>query len=96
MSARLIRVIKSALISVLLGALPADAQTSRPKQLPPTITLSSELVTEIALYLQDRPYREVAGLLGALQEAIDQQTRRPGEQSKTLGEPPSATARPTP
>ncbi len=47
-----------------------------PRQLPPTVTLPSDLVTEIAVYLQDRPYREVAGLLGALQQAIADQTRQ--------------------
>jgi hypothetical protein len=54
---------------------PATAQT----KLPPTITLPSELVTEIALYLQERPYREVAGLLAALQQAVAEQSRDAGQ-----------------
>lgn len=68
-----------ALVVVLLCGAPAGAQepasAPMPKQLPPTITLPSELVTEIALYLQERPYREVAGLLAALQQVIAEQTR---------------------
>ena len=66
----------------LLSAWPAWAQQSPAppqKQLPPTITLPSELVTEIALYLQERPYREVAGLLGALQQAVAEQSREAGQ-----------------
>ncbi len=69
---------------VALCALPARAQQSpvSPQQrLPPTITLPSELVTEIALYLQERPYREVAGLLGALQQAVAEQSRDAGQSS---------------
>ena len=67
---------------VLLCAWPAWAQQSpAPPQskLPPTITLPSELVTEIALYLQERPYREVAGLLAALQQAVAEQSRDAGQ-----------------
>jgi hypothetical protein len=66
----------------VLGAWPVQAQqpsASPQKQLPPTITLPSELVTEIALYLQERPYREVAGLLGALQQAVAEQSRDAGQ-----------------
>jgi len=69
----------------MLSAWPAQAQQSPAppqKQLPPTITLPSELVTEIALYLQERPYREVAGLLAALQQAV-------AEQSRDAGQPPT-------
>ena len=65
----------------VLSAWPARAQqspTPQPK-LPPTITLPSELVTEIALYLQERPYREVAGLLAALQQAVAEQSRDTGQ-----------------
>jgi hypothetical protein len=67
---------------VLLSAWSARAQQSPPPartKLPPTITLPSELVTEIALYLQERPYREVAGLLGALQQAVAEQSREAGQ-----------------
>jgi hypothetical protein len=70
-----------AIVVALLGVLcawPAWSQqppTPPDKQLPPTITLPSSLVTEIALYLQERPYRAVAGLLAALQQAVAEQSR---------------------
>jgi hypothetical protein len=70
----------------VLCALPVQAQQSpAPSQtkLPPTISLPSELVTEIALYLQERPYREVAGLLGALQQAVAEQSRETGQSPPT-------------
>ena len=67
---------------VVLCVWPARAQQApppAPTKLPPTITLPSELVTEIALYLQERPYREVAGLLAALQRAVAEQSRDMGQ-----------------
>ena len=84
------------LAAALLRAVPAGAQQPPPapaqKQLPPTITLPSELVTEIALYLQERPYREVAGLLGALQQVIAEQTR--GAEPQQSGPPPATPPAP--
>jgi len=71
------RAVVIALLAVLCAS-PARAQqspTPPERQLPPTITLPSALVTEIALYLQERPYREVAGLLAALQQAVAEQSR---------------------
>lgn len=83
----------SAALAALSLVWPAQAQPPPSKQLPPTITLPSDLVTEIALYLQERPYREVAGLLGALQQVIAEQTRQ-ADQSAAPGASPTVPSGP--
>lgn len=66
------------LLAILLAVAPAMARAEEPPKPSSTlpalpagsIAIPEPLLEKVALYLQERPYREVAPLLAALQQAV--------------------------
>jgi len=77
---------KRAILALSLLATPALAAD------PPTLILPTPVVSAVAQYLAQRPYAEVAQIMGALQQCVAVQT--PDAQGRIVshGECPAVTA----